>query len=257
MSLPVSRPIISRLPAFRPTSLLPLALLLGALASGCGGGGGGAVNNAFAPSPDSAPTTYAPADTAAAGRFVPNYNSEVETVRKWGKTRLSVYVAAPGGAGFANAQEQVRQGFALWESPLNGSVAFDFTQNPDADIVVTFKSKGGLGDFRVGATRVSYRSSNNEIVKAQIELDESLDGEYMAQVAAHEAGHALGVDGHSSDASDLMFSYAHLPAQITARDSNTLLTQYATSRAAFTPAAVTELILTDYQSCEGGPAHSH
>ena len=43
---------------------------------------------------------------------------------------------------------------------------------------------------------------------------------------AHELGHAMGIDGHSADPSDLMYANSHLPAIVTPSDQNTVLWSY-------------------------------
>jgi predicted Zn-dependent protease len=50
----------------------------------------------------------------------------------------------------------------------------------------------------------------------------------ISAIAAHEFGHALGIDGHSADSRDLMHPIHNMgaPCRITSRDLNTLLWLY-------------------------------
>lgn len=220
--------------AFSFTSSL-LFLCAGSLALiGCGGGGGGGANGgggtASAESFTSTPSVVtapppAPAEVPGTSRFIPNYAPEVDGLRRWDKPTVTVYVGA-SPAGSRDLGVLVRQGGALWQGPLSGRMNLEFTDNPNADITVGFELPEVIGNNRAGKTSVTFRANDNVIQSAQVVLDRTLTDEYLVQVAAHEIGHALGIDGHSKDTADLMYPVAHLPAQLTTRDANTLLLNY-------------------------------
>lgn len=153
-----------------------------------------------------------------------NYAAELLHLRSWEKRNLIVFVAAPDAARNAS----VAQGLALWNPHLGDRLSLQFTQNPaEADIRVSFADHGSLPGGAIGRTEVMFRNTDNVIVGAAVRLDRTLPAELLTQVAAHEFGHALGMDGHSADKSDLMYTHAHLPAQVTERDQNTLRIKYA------------------------------
>jgi len=151
-------------------------------------------------------------------RFVPNYVTELSAARQWGRQALTVSVPTALRPTFEASQ-------SAWAAQYGTLLTLSATADPTADIQVDTVPTGSLWGDVVGLTTVTYQGS--QILQATIHLDASLSGEALKQVLAHELGHALGVDGHSADPSDLMYPRSHLPFRITPRDRNTLLSIYA------------------------------
>lgn len=151
-------------------------------------------------------------------RFVPNYLGELSATRQWGTQTLTISVPTALRSTFEASQ-------AAWAAQYGTLLVLSPTASTPADIQVDTVPAGSLWGDVVGLTTVTYQGSR--IISATIHLDASLSGESVKQVLAHELGHALGVDGHSADPSDLMYPRSHLPFRITPRDRNTLLSIYA------------------------------
>lgn len=175
--------------------------------------------------------------------FAPNYATDLLHLRRWEKNELVIYVVNPApvqnpeGRDYAAA---MRDGTNLWNPYLRNILTVRFTSNPEeANIRVSFVNKGTLPDGAIGRTEVTYRNRDNVIVGATVRIDRSLRSGLLAQVAAHEFGHAFGMEGHSVAKTDLMYARAHLPAAITERDANTLYLNYSleATRADATPVA--------------------
>jgi hypothetical protein len=79
-------------------------------------------------------------------------------------------------------------------------------------------------------TEVTFRTADEILSSAKVRIEESLPDSFQVQVIAHELGHSLGIDGHSVSPSDLMYANAHLPAEVTTRDQNTVLQSYLESQ---------------------------
>lgn len=198
------------------------------MTAGCGGANGNS-GGGDAPSVE------------AAGRFVPNYAGEITNLRRWPNASVTVRIVSPEAGDAVAAAEKtarVRKGMALWDEPTNRQIALEFTSDPNADITVTFVPSGSLNGTAVGETRVVYRAPAQVLVSATIAIDQSLDAETMTEVAAHELGHALGLEGHSSYPEDILYAHVHLPAQVTRRDANTLLANYGGAEAAGSRAVI-------------------
>jgi len=183
-------------------------------------------NGAFTLSP-TPNTTAAPLIT----KFAPNYATDLLNLRRWQKDELVVYITVPDATENPDNYDYVtaiQQGASLWNPYLGGVLSVRFTDDPqEADIRVAFVDHGALPDGAIGRTEVTYRNRDNVIVGATMRIDRTLKTNLLSQVAAHEFGHAFGMEGHSVERGDLMYARAHLPAAITQRDANTLHLNYS------------------------------
>ncbi len=124
----------------------------------------------------------------------------------WPQFPVRVYVEAPDGTRDQRALI-VLAGLDEWVDASHQKVCYLRTMDPKAaDITVRFVvGKFLLADAPViGETEVNW--SGSTLKKASIRLAEGAGTmEDLQATAAHEFGHALGIQQHSSDQSDLMF----------------------------------------------------
>lgn len=224
---------------------LAAGLVTGLTAAGCSGQ---AASSALRLAPGAPAAIVAKADPsvvahAAALRYLPNYKDDLKNARRWDKETLAVHIALPpagSGAPVRDYVALVKKGIALWRPFADEFVGVTLVDDPrDADIRVSFVPAGSLPDGAVGRTEVTYRDRDNVLVSATVRIDWTMTDETVSQVAAHEMGHAYGLEGHSASRDDLMYARVHLPAVITSRDANTLAWNYAfdARRASAAPSA--------------------
>lgn len=182
-------------------------LALFVLLSGCGG------------SPQVGEQRICSADT-----FVPNYVPQLNRLLYWERFPVTVYFVRD-----ENYSEQYRQlalqGFNQWVEATNKVVQYvEVQRREDAQIVVMFKP-----DTTNGLTTFEYYPRSGVLRSATMEVGtRSKNPTDIRSVAAHEFGHALGIYGHSTNPSDMMYPtfVSNVPLQITQNDLNTLKTAY-------------------------------
>ncbi|MDQ2732333.1 MAG: matrixin family metalloprotease, partial [Armatimonadota bacterium] len=162
--------------------------------------------------------------------FVPNYVRELKSLTRWAHFPLEVFFVRDGEYSIER-QRATTAGFSRWVEATGSVISYRVVNDPAAaNVTVRFDPTKCDG--------ITYTESVGlQIDKADINLGIALPGDNaqrmplldLACVAAHEFGHTLGLNGHSSDPADVMF-FQHTVGQpwiLTRRDLNTLRIDYA------------------------------
>lgn len=158
----------------------------------------------------------------------------MERLLHWRRLPVKVFIATHSAAEDADAKV-AQAGFDEWQQATGLTLCTVVNSEDKADIVVRFTGEDSLSGQPgvVGQTATAARGA--ELRKAEIWIATgNLDSGALQSVAAHEFGHALGIDGHSDHPDDLMYpcetQYVSpdgddppsAPRQVTLRDLNTL-----------------------------------
>lgn len=199
---------------------------------GCGGGGGAST----------------PSDVCGPTFRTPNYVTDLDPVDnsanfilRWPAFPLGIFFTNDqtflDGATTVTASSRFREGAARWSAATGNGITFrDSAAANGSDIRVTFNrlaNRPGNGDV-LGLTRVTFFQSSGTIVRAEITINtwpgitraEFLNG--LRDTSTHELGHALFLQGHSSNSSDVMYwtSATDDDRALSTRDINSVLTAY-------------------------------
>jgi predicted Zn-dependent protease len=107
-------------------------------------------------------------------------------------------------------RKQVLAGFDEWVGATGGVLSYtvvDSDDMDDADITVRLLYSPNVppDPHTVGQTATQVRGKRT-LVQARMRLATGgLTSEALTEAAAHEFGHALGINGHSDDPADLMY----------------------------------------------------
>ncbi len=153
----------------------------------------------------------------------------------WSHMPVRVFVATHSPEEEQNGRDALA-GFDEWVHASGGLLRYQVVNAPDkADLTVRFTPTATVpgGNGAVGLTDIRYTGLTLRHADMRLATDDTLPNE-LRSVAAHEFGHALGIQGHSDDPADMMFPAApryysalheHLPSPVrpvTARDLNTI-----------------------------------
>ena len=124
----------------------------------------------------------------------------------WTRFPVHVYVFAPGRAQQEEALT-VLAGFDEWTNAAQGKVSYVRVADPSkAEITVHLEAGRYLSAALQSVGETTVYSAKGVLKKAGMRLAEgAMTTDDLQATAAHEFGHALGIQGHSEDQNDLMF----------------------------------------------------
>jgi tetratricopeptide (TPR) repeat protein len=135
-------------------------------------------------------------------------------------------------------QAIVRESLDQWCQATDNTISYKFVQNIDsANLILDYTDREELirSDHELGAmgateilesmdTKKSDRATSVILVKESPDASTFKDRNIIKRCCLHELGHALGVNGHSSNRNDIMFCSGSMNngAKLTERDKNTM-----------------------------------
>ena len=157
-----------------------------------------------------------------------DYILELDKVTKWKSMPVKVWIQP------CMYTPTARKAFYEWQSKTNGAVRFSMVQNKNAaQIKVYFVDKLSTTTCadNLGITVLRYHGNRN--INARIEIlkktksNQPASSRQLYAVVLHEAGHAIGLNGHSKRNNDIMFPNDFTnDVHLSQRDINTVRAIY-------------------------------
>ncbi|HEY9755365.1 MAG TPA: matrixin family metalloprotease [Oculatellaceae cyanobacterium] len=152
------------------------------------------------------------------------------------KMPIPVYIDV---SGHPDLLEICQSALNMWEGRSNYMVRFACVQNPkQARIIVRFHHRGfnASGSPRGAVTHLDWKFVDGayrvtpQIIDINLDVAQDRTAEQrimlLTNLFAHEVGHALGMVGHSTEQSDLLFKETDEYSRLSERDMNTLYKLY-------------------------------
>lgn len=157
-----------------------------------------------------------------ATRFTPNYVSDLDRLLAWPSLPVRVFFVRDNN--YSTARQNVAlAGFDQWVTATGGVISYTVVDSlANSDINVSFDPTTQDGLTRLHFTDYTMQSADMFLGV------QNLPNADLQCVAAHEMGHALGIDGHSKQQGDLMY-FQHVIGDVcpvTTRDLDTMKTAY-------------------------------
>lgn len=154
--------------------------------------------------------------------FTPNYAHNVANLLTWPSFPIRVFFIQD--ANFSTNRKNIAiNGFDQWVTASASALSFQVViSSSTADVTVKFDPTTSNGLTELHFTGLQMQSADMTIGTRDL-----LSADIRC-VAAHEFGHALGINGHSDDPNDLMHA-VHVVGDscpVTQRDLNTMKTGY-------------------------------
>ena len=160
----------------------------------------------------------------------PDYFDEMENPLRWGNMPVTVWIED------SSNNFNLRNAFYTWQNELYPTIAFRMVnRQEEANIVVTFEDpskycKPGKTGNAIGCTSTRvYSNDKTRLYDAKIRLGryfpsgKKLSDNDIYGLLCHEIGHAIGIDGHSKNRSDIMYPTSdHYNTRPTLRDVRTV-----------------------------------
>jgi tetratricopeptide (TPR) repeat protein len=163
-------------------------------------------------------------------------------VVRWPKSRMPIKVYIASGTGVDNYSphfdELLRQSFADWAKASEGRIQFAFVDTPEgANIECRWIADAHslVNPAESGETRLSKDGDGLLHGTLQLLTKPSLSELPMTdnrirRITLHEIGHAIGLNGHTTDPHDAMFLSSTVEDQwkdLSKRDANTIIRLYS------------------------------
>ncbi len=187
--------------------------------------------------PSNTPKTQASIETTNnSDNYIKNAISSNGNVTIWDKSRmpLKVYLNNERRVKI-DYVNQAKTALSEWQQAGKGLFSFVYVNNPDiADVTVVF-DRNSKGDF--GISKSTNQNNKRDKTTVTLYTINSVTGKALTpidvhNVALHEFGHMLGINGHSSSENDRLYptydyrKYSATPLKLSQRDINTVLTLY-------------------------------
>lgn len=153
-----------------------------------------------------------------------NYIQNLNNCSKWYKMPVKIWVQS------GQYKTTALKAFYEWQIKSSNLVNFSIVNNPSqAQIKVRFVDKidNPVSDHNLGLTKLRYIGNMN--ISADIQILQRTDSNSLRTnsqiypVVLHEAGHALGISGHSNRNNDIMYENNFTnDTHLSDRDINTL-----------------------------------
>lgn len=138
----------------------------------------------------------------------PDYFDEMKNPLHWGNMPVTVWIEN------SSNNFNLRNAFYTWQNELYPTIIFKMTDNKEeANITVTFENADKYckaGAIGCTSTRV-YSNDKTRLYDAKIRLNryypsgKKLSDNDIYGLLCHEIGHAIGIDEHSKNKSDVMY----------------------------------------------------